>query len=205
MGQNVCAHVWLQVNVFLRLCAWSCVHFSFQCWCEREREWRGVCLGVNVSGENECLGAGPCASAPAVYVIVFWLGLSGVPSSGLVEILARPTSPLLSQFDSWWDLRWNVRVGIAGNIHNNLISLFHASPLFPTSFSLPFHSSTSSLFIHSHCSLSFPSFCLTKHLSHTSHTIHRVQGRWQPPASWAVVFHVDGSVLSLRHKSSDPQ
>lgn len=29
------------------------------------------CLGVHVSGENECMGAGLCASVLAVNVIVF--------------------------------------------------------------------------------------------------------------------------------------
>lgn len=119
-----------------------------------------------MSGENECMGAGLCASVLAVNVIVFWLGLSGAPSSGLVEILAALTSPSLSQFDSWWDLRWNVRVWIASNIHNNLISLLHPSPLFP-SLSLSFHSSTSSLFICSHCSLSLFFYSVSPYTFHT--------------------------------------
>lgn len=109
----------------------------------------------------------------AVNMIVFWLGLSGAPSSGLVEILAALTSPLLSQFDSWWDLRWSACVRawgvracarIASNIHNNLISLspshpstphthFYSTPLPPLYFTVAiglallftFHSSAFSL------------------------------------------------------------
>lgn len=174
MRQNVFGHVWLQVNVFRWVCTWLCVHLlSVFVW-KREGVTRR-CLGVHVSGENECMGAGLCASVLAVNVIVFWLGLSGAPSSGLVEILAALTSPSLSQFDSWWDLRWNVCVWIASNIHNNLISLLHPSPIFPPSC---FHSTPlPPLYLTSVTALSLfflPAF------TYTSQTIHRVQEQCQP-------------------------
>lgn len=143
----------------------------------------------------ERMGAGLCASVLTVNVIVFWLGLSGVPSSGLVEILAALTSPSLSQFDSWWDLRWNVRVWIASNIHNNLVSLLHPSPL--STPLLPLYFST--VFAPS-----ILSFCFSKHLSYAAHTI-QCSGAVPVLAFWAVVFHPGGSVLSLCHKSLDPK
>lgn len=173
MEQNVFAHVWLQVNVF-SVSVWMIMcTFVKQCLCEKDREWLGLCLGVNVCGENECMGAGLCASVLAVNVIVFWLGLSGAPSSGLVEIPATPTSPSLSQFDSWWDLRWNVHVWIASNIHNNLISSLHLVHLFPPSC---FHSLL--------CLLSFYlqslSCLFLSVFRYTSHTIYRVQEQCLP-------------------------
>lgn len=158
-----------------------------------EGECRGVYFGVIV--ENESMGAGLCASVLAVNVIVFWLGLSGVPSSGLVEILAALTSPSLSQFDSWWDLRWNVRVWIASNIHNNLISLLHLSPFFPSL--LLFYST---LLPHLYLSaVILPSvFCvLSVHAPFIQFC--RVQEQYQPSTSQAIVFLPDGSLQSWCH------
>lgn len=68
-------------------------------------------------------------SGLAVNVIVFWLGLSGAPTSGLVEILAALTSPSLSQFDSWWALRWNGFIWIGSNIHASWISVRRPHPI----------------------------------------------------------------------------
>lgn len=154
------------------------------------REWLGVAC------EWKCSSAGPCVSVLAVNVIVFWLGLSGVPSSGLVEILAALTSPSLSQSDSWWDLRRNARRWIASNIHASWISLRHPLPLFPPS---AFHSTpTSSALKCSPCSVTSLSSCLTTDVSYNS----QGSGAVPSPASWAVVFHGDCFMVSLCHNKS---
>lgn len=133
---------------------------------------------MNVSGGNVCLSGGLCASILAVNLIVFWLGLSGAPSSGLVEILAALTSLSLSQFDSWWDLRWNVLIWIASNIHTNWISLCH--PLSPIPPALCYFTLLP-LYLSAVTVLQL-FFCVSPY---SYHKIHRVQKQCHPLPFWA--------------------
>lgn len=57
--------------MFFGGCVHDYVYICYQCLCEKREGVTRRCLGVNVSGENECMGAGLCASVLAVNVIVF--------------------------------------------------------------------------------------------------------------------------------------
>ena len=112
-----------------------------------------------------------------------------VQSPVLVKNLGYQALPSLSQFDSWWGLRWNMHVWMARNIHRNFISLIH---LLPISFFLTFVPHL--LYFFEVIALLLP-FCLFIYNSHDSWVVPT------PTFSVLIFFFLGGSKLPLYNET----
>lgn len=189
-GRNVFVHVWLKVNVFLPVRAWSCVRLS-----------NSVCVKWGNDYEFGC-----------AWMEVFERGPMCVSSGGecdCVLIRSQWHAKFRPRWDSCsshipiafpiWQLMRSQTECASLNCQQYTCQLNFSSsslPLFPPS---SFHSTpTSSVLKCSPCSVASLSSSLTADLSYNS----QGSGAVPSPAFWAVVFHGDCFMVSLCHNKS---